>query len=183
MVSLAHNELTHWGQNKMANIFADNIFKFNLWDEKCYALFQISPECVLKGSIVNKPPLVQVMTCCWTGDKPTHVLKPVMAKSHVTICHHNDLTHWGWDKMAAILQTTCLKCIFFNENVWISIKILLKFVPRGPINNIPGLVPIMTWRPPGDKPLSEPMMVSLLHIGASLDLNDLTHSFIVARNL
>ena len=53
------------------------------------------------------------------------------------------------------------KCIFFIENVWISIKISLKFVPKGPINNIPALVQIMAWRRPGDKTLSEPMMVSL----------------------
>ena len=51
------------------------------------------------------------------------------------------------------------KCIFLNENVRISIKISLKFVPKGPI---PALVQIMAWRRPGDKPLSEPMMVSLL---------------------
>ena len=55
-----------------------------------------------------------------------------------------------------------LKCIFLNENVWISLKIPLKFVPKGPINNIPALVQIMAWRRPGDKPLSELMMVSLL---------------------
>ena len=54
------------------------------------------------------------------------------------------------------------KCIFLNENARISIKISLKFVPKGPINNIPALVQIMAWRRPGDKPLSEPMMVSLL---------------------
>ena len=54
-----------------------------------------------------------------------------------------------------------LKCIFLDENVWIPIKISLKFVPNGPINNIPALVQIMAWRHPGDKPLSEPMMVSL----------------------
>ena len=52
------------------------------------------------------------------------------------------------------------KCIFFNENIWIWIKIPLKFVPVGSMNNIPALVQIMTWRRPGDKPLSEPMMVS-----------------------
>ena len=40
--------------------------------------------------------------------------------------------------------------------------ISLKFVPKGPINNIPALVQIMAWRRPGDKPISEPMMVSLL---------------------
>ena len=38
------------------------------------------------------------------------------------------------------------KCIFLNENVWISIKISLKFVPKDPINNIPPLVEIMAWR-------------------------------------
>ena len=54
-----------------------------------------------------------------------------------------------------------LKCIFLNENVWIPIKTSLKFVPKGPINIIPALVQIMAWRRPGDKPLSEPMMVSL----------------------
>ena len=53
------------------------------------------------------------------------------------------------------------KHIFLNENVRISIIISLKFVPKGPINNIPALVQIMAWRRPGDKPLSEPMMVRL----------------------
>ena len=53
------------------------------------------------------------------------------------------------------------KPVFFNENVWVSIKISLKFVPKGSINNIPALVQIMAWRRLGDKPLSEPMMVSL----------------------
>ena len=53
------------------------------------------------------------------------------------------------------------KWIFLNENVSIPIKILLKFVPQGPINNTPALVQMMAWRRPGDKPLSEPMMVRL----------------------
>ena len=54
------------------------------------------------------------------------------------------------------------KCIFENENEWISHRISLKFVPKVRINNIPALVQIMAWRRPGDKPLSEPMMLSLL---------------------
>ena len=54
------------------------------------------------------------------------------------------------------------KRIFLNENIRISIKISLKFVPKGPINNNPALVQIMVWRRSGDKPLSEPMMVSLM---------------------
>ena len=54
------------------------------------------------------------------------------------------------------------KRIFLNENVRISINISLKFVPKGLINNISALVQIMAWRRPGDKPLSEAMMESLL---------------------
>ena len=64
--------------------------------------------------------------------------------------------------MTAIFSDDIFKSIFLNENVWILIKISLKFVPKGPINNIPSLVQIMAWRRSGDKPLSEPMMVSLL---------------------
>ena len=57
------------------------------------------------------------------------------------------------------------KCIFENENEWMSPRISLKFVPKVRINNIPALVHIMAWRRPGDKPLSEPMMIiSLTHI-------------------
>ena len=50
--------------------------------------------------------------------------------------------------------------IFLKENVSITIKISLKFVPKGPSNNIPALVQMMAWRRPGDKPSSELMMVS-----------------------
>ena len=58
-----------------------------------------------------------------------------------------------------------LKCIFLNENVSISMKIPLKFIPKVPINNIPTLVQIMAWHRSGTKPLSEPMIVrSLMHI-------------------
>ena len=59
------------------------------------------------------------------------------------------------------LPVDILKSISFNENVWSSIEIALKFVRKGSINNIPALVQIMAWRRPGDKPLSGPMMVRL----------------------
>ena len=38
------------------------------------------------------------------------------------------------------LPDDIVKWIFLNENVSISIDISLKFVPNGPINNIPALV-------------------------------------------
>ena len=52
--------------------------------------------------------------------------------------------------------------IFFNENFGILIKFSLKYVRKDPIDNNPALVQIMALRRSGDKPLSEPMMVSLL---------------------
>ena len=75
---------------------------------------------------------------------------------------HLTLTHWGRHQIDAISQTTFSNAFFENENEWISPRISLKFVPKVRVNNIPALVQIMAWRRPGDKPLSEPMMVSLL---------------------
>ena len=75
-----------------------------------------------------------------------------------------------------------VKCIFLNENVWLAIKISLKFVPKGSINNISALVKIMAWRRPGGKPLSEAMLVILLmHIcvtrpqWVNADVSTITH--------
>ena len=56
--------------------------------------------------------------------------------------------------MDAISQTAFPNAFFLNENVWILIKISLKFVPKGSINNIQAIVQMMVWRRPGDKPLS-----------------------------
>ena len=70
--------------------------------------------------------------------------------------------------------------------MWISIKISLKFVPKGPVNNIPALLQKMPRHRPGDKPVSEAIMVRLLthicvtrpesnwRIYTSLDFNKLT---------
>ena len=68
------------------------------------------------------------------------------------------------------------KCIFLNENGWISIKISLNFVPNGLINNILALVLKMAWRRSGDKPLSEPMVCWRMY--ASLGLNELRPNII-----
>ena len=54
-----------------------------------------------------------------------------------------------------------LKRIFLNENAGISIQISMRSVNKGPINNIPALVWLKAWSRPGDKPLSEPMLVRL----------------------
>ena len=71
------------------------------------------------------------------------------------------LTHWDRDKMAVILPDNVFKGIFLNGNVRISIKISLKFVPKGLIYNISALVQVMAWCSAGYRPLSEPMTVRL----------------------
>ena len=63
------------------------------------------------------------------------------------------------------------KCIFLNGNC--CMKFSLKFVPQGPINNIPALVQIMAWCQSGDMPLSKPMMVEFTDINVLLGLNEL----------
>ena len=68
-------------------------------------------------------------------------------------CH----THWRIQRGGAPGADDIIKCIFLMK----IFEFLFKFVPNGPVNNIAALVQIMIWRRPGDKPLSEPMMVSL----------------------
>ena len=68
------------------------------------------------------------------------------------------------------------KCIFLYEIVWIQIISSLKFVSKGPINNIPALVQIMAWCRPGDKSLSEPIIVSLsTHIFVTRSMSEAKH--------
>ena len=86
-------------------------------------------------------------------------------------CYLQDGSHFSLTTLVNTLRPSqngrhfpddIFKCTFLNENAWISIKISLKFVPKGPMNKIPALVQIMAWHRSGDEPLSEPMMVSLL---------------------
>ena len=109
-----------------------------------------------------------------------HILQCDIKSCKKGLGRYNALAHRPWPRLHIEAETNWplfsrrhFKCIFFNENVRISIKISVKFVPKGPINNIPGLVKIMAWRQPGDKPLHEPMMVSLLTHMCVLGLNEL----------
>ena len=125
-----------------------------------------------------------------TDDKST--LVKVMAWCHQATSHYQPAITWANVDLTQIYVTRpqwvntlrprqngrrfaddVFKCIFLNENEWISLKISLKFAPKVPINNIPALVQIMAWRRPGDKPLSEPMIVRL----PSLSLNKLMSSW------
>ena len=63
--------------------------------------------------------------------------------------------------MAANLADNIFKCNFINEKFWISNRIPLKFVPRGPTDNRPAFIWVMAWHRLSDKPLSEPMLTQL----------------------
>ena len=60
--------------------------------------------------------------------------------------------------MAAFFADDIFKYIFVNENIWISIRISLKFVPKAQIDNKQALVQVMAWGRNGDKPLPEPIL-------------------------
>ena len=125
------------------------------------------------------------------------------------------LTHGGQDKMAAIFLTTQIAkfmgptwgpsgscpsqmgpcwpyepCYLGTFSNFLERKcmISLKSVFEGPINNIPASVQIMAWRRPGDKQLSEPMIVRLpTHMrvtrpqSINVETHKLTRSFPLGR--
>ena len=73
------------------------------------------------------------------------------------------LTHLPLDKMAANFADDIFNRICFNENMWILIKISLKFIPKSPIDNKLALVRLMAWRRTGDKPLPEPELTQFIY--------------------
>ena len=106
----------------------------------------------------------------WINFSTKAISHPGKKKQNKTKNKQTNLTIKGLDTFNTLrprqngrhFANDIFKCIFLNKIVSIAIEISLKFVPKGPINNIPALVQIMAWRRSGDKPLSEPMMVSLL---------------------
>ena len=129
----------------------------------------------LKSLYMNTMPLFSVRV--WT-----HIIQ----QNHLLLCSIYwvwnqmlkmiSLTHWGRDKMAAIFADGSFISIYVNENVWISIKISLKFVSKGPINYIPALVQIMAWSLPTNICVTWPQWVnafpawscSLLHSSGNI---------------
>ena len=57
---------------------------------------------------------------------------------------HNELTHWGLNKMATNLQNI-FKCIYFDWKVYILVQISLKFVPVSLLDKKSALVQVMAW--------------------------------------
>ena len=72
----------------------------------------------------------------------------------LSICYFNSLRP---RQNRRHFENDVFKCNFLNGNVWILIRLSLKFVPKGPISSVPELVQKMAWRRTGDKPSSEPI--------------------------
>ena len=78
--------------------------------------------------------------------KQQHTTKKLRIKS-LCCCQFQNKTGWTFNTLrprqnGRHFADDVFKCIFLNENVWILLKISLKFVPKGRINNIPSLVQI-----------------------------------------
>ena len=123
-----------------------SVWKLHVWNFIKISQGSMSSGCITcTGVIIHK---------CWSNTEEYGQHQPILGWGLLnTLRPRQNGRHFADDTF---------KCIFLNENVRILIKISLKFVPMGPINNIPALVQIMAWRRPGDKPLSDAMMVSLL---------------------
>ena len=82
------------------------------------------------------------------------------------------MSHSGQRQIGRHFPDDVFKCIFLHGNEWNSIKISLKFVPNGPIDNESALVQIIARCRTGDKPLFEPMVdLDYWRMYASLSLN------------
>ena len=118
--------------------FADNTFKSIFLNENVLIQIEISLKFVPKGPFNNISALVQIMAWCqWVHICVTRPQWVNTLRPRQNFCHFADI----------------FKHIFFNENMFIFIEILLRFVPEVSIDN--KLVQIMAWHQTGDKLLFE----------------------------
>ena len=153
-------------ESKFTHFIQENAFENVVWE---MSATMSRPQCDISNERKLRYP-VPCLTCHWSpsSGETVHVRRRIN-----TLRPRQDGRH---------IPDDIFKRIFLNANIIFSKKISLKFVPMGLINNIPALVLIMAWRRPGDKPLSEPMMVrSLTYIYASLGLNELTFNMSIFR--
>ena len=147
-----------------------------MWDKFCWIFCPVLPQLLCNSWWRHQMATFSALLALCTGTSPVTgefpSQRPVTRSFDVLFdLRLNTLLskqRWGWwfntlrpRQNGRHFADDIFKYIFFNENVWIPIQISLKFVPKGPINNIPALVQTMAWRRPGDKPLSEPMMARL----------------------
>ena len=145
--------------------FSLNVFMELLNRSSLSSHWKSFEDCICVGEIY-KCPIFKRVVMTWLNDVNTSLAAPVIATWIICPIVFNTSRPRQNGRHHA---DDIFKCIFLNENVWIPIKISLKFVPTGPVNNIPALVQVMAWYRPCKKPSSEPTTVSLLtHICITL---------------
>ena len=143
------------------------------------AITRINIDCIVE--VLCHSPETDVMSTTFTGLKCYRLEITVTSSNAQWVTTLRPIQNW------CHFTDNIFKCIFMNEDVRILFKISLKVVPKGPVYNIPALVLIKACCRPGNTPLSEPMMVSLLtlicitrppwvNILSALSLKDLTRS-------
>ena len=162
--------------------YCNTVGKFRilkLWPVNLSSLWEVRVERSITGSYHSNLAFFLILECQNTEVISKQFTILISFWYHTFLCVKTVDSTWPSNVLWPMLRPRqngrhftdyIFKCVFLNEDIWILIDISLKFVPKGPINNIPALVQIMAWRRPGDKPLSEPMMMSIY---ASLGLNEL----------
>ena len=117
------------------------------------------------AAILFWPPCIRSDLWCNFLASVSNAIFLIIWDNFITISNYRPINTQRLRQIGRHFPDNIFKWIFFDANVWIFIKMSLKFVPQGPTNNMPALVQIMAWCWPGDKPLSEPMIISwLMHI-------------------
>ena len=104
-------------------------------------------------------------SCIWNDD---HVMMGASCFRHTVLRYHHPqgmalaFTHLSQNKNGCYFADDIFKCISMNEKFCILIKISLKFVPKGLIDNKTALVQVLSWCRSSGKPLPEPMLIQFL---------------------
>ena len=164
---MVHHNLRNEVETKWPPFCRRHFQTYIFWNENFGIFIQVALKFVPKGSVNNNPALVLMMEWCRTDDEP--LSEPVMVINGLVYVRHwwVYMRHWwvkllitclrprmeggGWGVVKTSgprengrnLADDIFKCILLNENCCIFIEISLKFVPKGPINNITALVHIM----------------------------------------
>ena len=158
--NLAYN-ICLWKGSQASNLpLSDSDLTNKIW-------YHYSSSCVAaRGTCPAAPYFGRDPSVLLDGGFPAPIKRNQYYKQQRNACHKN--SPWKGNQRAVhsyppgqngrYSADDIFRCIFVNENFCILIKISLKYVPKGPIDNNPASVKIMAWCRIGGKPLSEPML-------------------------
>ena len=122
--------------------FPDDTVTYIFLNENVIISLNFSLKIVLKVRINNIQALVQIMAGRQPGDKPLSEPMVVYSLTHICVTRPQWVNKLRPRQHGRHCPDDVFKYIFLNENVIISVEFSLKFVPKGPIDNIPALVHI-----------------------------------------